>query len=398
MSRVGAVLTLALGLFVVGGAAAGAGSRPVRAFGLVTMVNGSTADGTCGVAGASGNFTVVARNTSQTTIAVSSSTTFSGRDLTSPTFANVCVNETAGATGAVSGGVFNATRVRIWAPKPPRTVSAFGMVTSVNGSSTNGACGSAGAPGTFTLLGRNTSSTVVDVTSSTAFFGRDIALPTFANVCVNEMVGASGTASGGSIAAADVMIWSPVPTDLSAFGMVVSVNGSSSAGACGVAGTSGTFTVMRRNASQTVIDVTPATKFSQRHVSSPSFANVCVNEMAGARGNVSGGVLNAERVHIWSRPGTPTATAYGMVISVNGSSASGSCGVAGTSGTFTVMRRNASQTIIDVTPATRFHERHVSSPSFANVCVNETAGAAGTVSGNALQANDVRVWSPPAQP
>ena len=55
------------------------------------------------------------------------------------------------------------------------------------------------------------------------FSSRTVASPTFANVCVDEMVGATGFRSGRVITATDVMIWSTVPDDFAAFGMVISV-------------------------------------------------------------------------------------------------------------------------------------------------------------------------------
>src|SRR5205823_4879721 len=157
----------------------------------------------------------------------------------------------------------------------------------------------------FTLMNRSAVQKVVNVTTSTAYFARGISSPTFANVCVDEMVGATGTRDNGVITATDVMIWSPVPDDFSAFGMVISVNGSSASGACGVAGSAGTFTVLGRNASQTIVNVTSTTTFLMKDVASPTFANVCVNEMVGSHGPVSGGTLNADRVRIFARPGFP---------------------------------------------------------------------------------------------
>src|SRR5579862_5777933 len=237
-------MALAVGFCLAGVGTAVADQPPVKAFGLVSAVNGSTADGACGVAGASGTFTIVGRNTATTTISVSPSTTFTGRHLTNPTFANVCVDESVGAIGSVVNGVFTASQVKIWSPKVPPTVSMFGLVTSLNGSTNSGTCGTAGGSGTFTLMNLHRSQVTVTVTSSTVFFERGVSSPTFANVCVNEMVGATGTGSSTSIAATDVMIWSLVPTDFNAFGIVASVNGSNAAGACGVAGTSGIFNVI----------------------------------------------------------------------------------------------------------------------------------------------------------
>jgi len=365
---------------------------PVRAYGMIVAVNGSTADGACGVAGAAGTFTLLGRNTSQTVIHVSAGTHFFGRNLSSPTFANVCVNGLAGAQGRVSNGVFNANQVKIWAPKPPPVVSQFGIVVSVNGSTADAACGTMGGNGTFTIMNRSAVQKVVNVTTSTAYFARGISSPTFANVCVDEMVGATGTRDNGVITATDVMIWSTVPDDFSAFGMVISVNGSSATGACGVAGAAGTFTVLRRNASQTIVNVSTTTTFLMKDVASPTFANVCVNEMVGSHGPVSGGTLNADRVRIFARPGFPPVSVFGMVLSVNGSTAAGACGTSGGTGTFTIIKRNASRTIVDVTSNTKFRPK---GQSFANVCVNGMVGAAGNVSGTDLVADVVRIHAAP---
>src|SRR5262249_13385815 len=287
---------------------------------------------------------------------------------------------------------FNAHQVKIWAPKPPATVSLFGIVVSVNGSTADGACGTLGGNGTFTLMNRNTMQKVVNVTTSTAYFARNIPSPSFANVCVDEMVGASGTRDNSVVTATDVMIWSPVPDDFSAFGMVISVNGASATGACGVAGAAGTFTVLRRNASQTIVNVSPTTTFLMKDVASPTFANVCVNEMVGSPGPVSGGTLNADRVRIFARAGFPPVSVFGMVLSVNGSTASGACGTSGGTGTFTVIKRNASRTNVDVTANTKFRPK---GQSFANVCVNGMVGASGNVSGTDLVADVVRIHAAP---
>ncbi|MGO9876425.1 MAG: hypothetical protein ACLPVY_21835 [Acidimicrobiia bacterium] len=395
------------------------------AFGLVASVNGSTATTACGAANASGTFTVTGRegrNSSQTTVDVTATTTaFTEPDVSGPSFLNVCVGEMVGATGTTSAGALQATNVTIWSPAPPPPPAvAFGLVGSVNGSTATTACGAANASGTFTVTGhqgRNASQTTVAVTAmTTAFTEHDVSTPSFLNVCVGEMVGATGTTASGALQATNVTIWSPKPptTGYSAFGMVISVNGSTTAGACGVADMSGTFTVIGQqghqrhrghnnnsSSTQTVINVTAgatgATTFTERGVSAPSFENVCVNGTAGAQGATSDGALQATAVKIWSPPATPPSTAFGMVISVNGSTATTACGVAAMSGTFTVMGRNSTQTVIDVTAnTTTFREHGVSAPSFANVCVNATAAATGTVAGSALDANGVQIWSPPA--
>jgi hypothetical protein len=187
-----------------------------------------------------------------------------------------------------------------------------------------------------------------------------------------------------------------VPDDLSAFGMVVSVNGSGATGACGTAGAAGTFTVLRRNAKHTVVNVSPTTTFQMKDVASPSFANVCVNAMVGSHGSVSsGGVLNAGRVRVFARPGFPPVSVFGMVLSVNGSTAPGACGTAGGTGTFTIVKRNAAKAVVDVTTDTKFRPKGM---TFANVCVNGTVGAAGVMSGSDLVASVVRVHAAPGTP
>jgi hypothetical protein len=393
-----AVAVLVLGLVAVNASTASAKTRPrtVKSYGLVVAVNHSSADGACGVAGASGTFRLVSRNTSRTTVHVNDNTRFSSRTISSPTFANVCVDAMVGVTGHVRNGRFIATRVRIWSPKPPPTVSVFGMVVSVNGSSADGACGTLGGNGTFTVMNRNAALRVVNVDTSTVFVSRVVTSPTLANVCVDEMVGATGTRTGGAIAATDVMIWSTVPDDFSAFGMVISVNGSTATGACGTAGTSGTFTVLRRNGRTTVVNVSPTTTFVMNDVASPSFANVCNYAMVGSHGAVTSGGLNATRVRIFARPGFPPAAAFGMVLSVNGSTAAGACGTSGGTGSFTIIKRNASRTNVVVTASTRFRPKGTT--SFASVCVNGTVGTTGVWSGTDLVASVVRIHAAPGTP
>ncbi len=396
-ARATAAVVLVIGLGAAMAPAVSAKTPPptVKVYGVVMAVNGSTADGACGTAGSTGTFKVLSRNTSRTLVRVTSSTRFSARSITNPTFANVCVDALLTAIGYVRNGRFIAAQVKIWSPKPPPTVSVFGIVVSVNGSTVDGACGTLGGNGTFTVMNRNSVNKVVNVDTSTVYYSKVVPSPTFANVCVDEMVGATGTRTGGSIAATDVMIWSTVPDDFSSFGMVISVNGSSANGACGVAGTSGTFTVLRRNGSQAVVNVSPTTTFLMKVVTSPSFANVCVNAMVGAHGPVSGGVLNADRVRIFARPGFPPVSVFGMVLSVNGSTATGACGTSGGTGTFTIIKRNASKSIVDVTTAAKFRPQGM---SFANVCVNGMVGAAGVMSGTDLQASVVRIHAAPGTP
>src|SRR5262249_31096299 len=101
-TRAMAVVMLAMGFAAVNVAPAGANTPPtVKAYGVVVAVNGSSADGACGTAGATGTFRVLSRNTSRTTVHVNSHTQFTARNISAPTFANVCVDAMVGAAGHV---------------------------------------------------------------------------------------------------------------------------------------------------------------------------------------------------------------------------------------------------------------------------------------------------------
>ena len=90
-------------------------------------------------------------------------------------------------------------------PDTPVT-GAFGTVASVGGVSTTGTCGT-GTSGAFTLNGfKSTTTYSVDVTSSTTYMEPGVSAPTFANVCVGELVGAIGGVSGTTVAATKVFI------------------------------------------------------------------------------------------------------------------------------------------------------------------------------------------------
>ncbi len=84
----------------------------------------------------------------------------------------------------------------------------FGTVASVNGSSTTGSCGTAGATGSFTLTPPwGTTPVTVSVDTSTHFI--DPALSStadFSDVCVGDIGGAIGTASGGGVTASWVVV------------------------------------------------------------------------------------------------------------------------------------------------------------------------------------------------
>jgi hypothetical protein len=90
------------------------------------------------------------------------------------------------------------------------------------------------------------------------------------------------------------------------FGTVSAVNGTTTAGTCGVAASAGSFTLTHEAMTDTV-DVSTTTRFSDRGDPSPSFADVCVGDPAGAIGSLSGTTLTATMVFVPThRPGPRT--------------------------------------------------------------------------------------------
>ncbi len=93
--------------------------------------------------------------------------------------------------------------------------------------------------------------------------------------------------------------------------------------------------------------------------------------------------------------------AHGVVTEVNGSTAPGTCGTTGGTGSFVVTdTKNTTPpttvvTTVNVTAATTFLEHKVTSPSFANLCVGDKAVAVGNAAAGTLAANAVTISLPP---
>jgi hypothetical protein len=84
-------------------------------------------------------------------------------------------------------------------------------------------------------------------------------------------------------------------------GTVTSVNGATTPGTCGTAGAAGAFTLATHKGLPVMVDVSSATSFVDRAVSSPSFAVVCVGDKVRARGTQnSDGSINATLVKVHS--------------------------------------------------------------------------------------------------
>jgi hypothetical protein len=407
-----AVVAILVASVVAAGAASASRIAPRQhngVQGIVTSVNGTStpAGTTCGVASASGVFTLVGMRHGIVAIDVTVGTTataFTDAALTTPTFANVCVGSRVIALGTLASGTLTATSVTVI------PAQAQGIVASVNGISTPAGttCGVAGASGTLTLTGgmRRQAVTTVDITGGTTTF-RDAALtaPTFANVCVGSRVIALGTLSAGTLTATLVTI---VPAQ--AQGIVTAMTVAGLTATCGSSGDSGTLTLggMRpipvfANALGlvTTVDITGGTTtFTDPALTPPSsanFTNVCVGSRVIALGTLSAGTLTATLVTIVP---PPPARVEGIVASVNGAStpAGTTCGVANTSGVFTLastMRQGITSVVVTAgTPATTFTDQAVVSPttpSFADVCVGSHVMAIGAMSAGTLTATSVTV-------
>jgi hypothetical protein len=417
--------------------------------GMVTSVNGSSTAGMCGTSGATGSFVVANGDEGgdsqggdqggdsqgangahddgggPVTVNVTSSTTFEDQADSSPGFQDVCVGSHVHASGTfASDGSLSATTVAVQV----EMAEVGGMVTSVNGSSTAGMCGTSGATGSFVVTGGDSgggggggggdsvtdggSPVTVNVTSSTTFEDQADSSPGFQDVCVGSFVHATGTlASDGSLTAANVDVHVEMG-DVG--GMVTSVNGSSTAGMCGTSGATGSFVVTGGDSSgggggdsvtdgggsPVTVNVTSSTTFEDEADSSPGFQDVCVGSFVHASGMfASDGSLTATNVSVHVQ----TAEVQGTVTSVNGNSASGTCG-SGTSGSFvvtggggggdSVTDGGGSPVTVNVTSSTTFEDQADSSPSFHDVCVGSQVGARGTLaSDGSLTATNVAVFS-----
>ncbi|HEY1653130.1 MAG TPA: DUF5666 domain-containing protein [Acidimicrobiales bacterium] len=312
--RLCATLALALaGVVFVAGAANGSAAasahrhqtrhalRHRASVGSVTAVNGASGAGSCGTASATGTFSLTSRHGTTRTIDVTSSTAFAGPSSASVSFANVCVGTDVAVSGhpTTDPHTITASKVALLpipavttaAPAPPAPPpAAAGKVTSVNGSTTAGSCGTAGATGTFALDTFKGTTVDVSVTSSTSFAGTPPATPaSFANVCVGTAAAVLGTAGSTPTAFTATKVFEFTPHSTSprppvVAGKVTSVNGSSTSGSCGTPGGTGTITLTTFKGATVTADVTSSTTFSEGPGSSPSFADVCVGSDAAALG------------------------------------------------------------------------------------------------------------------
>jgi hypothetical protein len=391
--------------------------------GIVTSVNGNTSTlGAC-VASDTGTFTMVgAIRQGIVTVNVASTTTYTDAAIVSPatpSFANVCVGGQVEVLGTLSSGALAATAVTIVPTQAQGIVSS--VTAGITTSTTEGSCGTAGSPQSFTLVGRGHRAIVtVDVGGGTTFTDAALTPPTlatFADVCVGGQVEVLGTLSSGALAATLVTI---VPAQAQGIVASVTVDGgaaSSAPGACGTVSEAGSFTLggawpipVPAIASRpvTTVDVGTGTTYTDAAVTKATFANVCVGSQVEALGTLSSGALAATAVTIMP------AQAQGIVASVTvdggaASSAPGTCGGADEAGSFTLGSAwpmpvlaiaTWPVTTVDVTSSTTFTDAAVVSPatpSFADVCVGGQVEALGTLSSGALAATAVTIVPAQAQ-
>ena len=304
MARVTALTVVALALTsgVAAAASPGKGTKP-SVSGSVTSVNGDATPGACGTSDDNGVYTVSTTTSNNpptqvvTTVTVTPSTSFVEKKVAAPTFANVCVGD---RTDVIGNNVDHAMTALAVAIHVPRSTHVLGSITAVNGDATQGTCGTGGADGNFTLVtivnSIATESTVY-VNDATVFLKKGLPGASFANVCVGEQAEAVGPSSGSVVVASVVTIH--VPKAIKVKGAVTSVNGDSTPGACGVAGTAGGFTVLTTGHGVSLIHsvaVTTSTAFAEANVASASFADVCGGGRAAAIGIDTAGTLTADAV------------------------------------------------------------------------------------------------------
>ena len=282
------------------------------------------------------------------------------------------------------------------APPPP---GAFGSVASVDGATAAGSCGKADQAGTFTLTQHKSSTPVtVNVDTTTTFMEPGVTSATFANVCVGEFVAAQGTNTNNVVTATKVGIAPPHVEDHGegAFGKVASVGGVTTDGAC-LTGDTGPFTLTSFKGMNTVtVNVSSSTTYSEKGVTSATFANVCVGEFVAAKGTNTNNTVAATQVFIAPPHPAPKPPegAFGKVASVGGVTTDGACLTSDT-GPFTLTSFKGAKTItVNVSSSTTYSEKGVASATFANVCVGEFVGAKGAVSNDTVTATQVFIAPP----
>ena len=270
-----------------------------------------------------------------------------------------------------------------------------GVVASINGVSDPNTCGTDGGAGSFTMTARHDTTFIVNVDTATEYRDKAVTDPSFANVCVGGLVAAKGSVEDTTVTASKVVVIPPRERK-GAFGTVASVNGVSDPNTCGTAGAAGSFTLTAHEGNEPfTVNVDTTTEYKAKDVTDPSFANVCVGGLVGAKGTVEDTIVTAAKVFIapakHDDPGDDQEHehhhVFGLVASVNGVSDPGTCGTDGATGSFTLTSWKGETLTVNVDANTKFFGD--SDPSFADVCVGGKVGAKGDVTDTTVAATDV---------
>jgi preprotein translocase subunit YajC len=190
----------------------------------------------------------------------------------------------------------------------------------------------------------------------------------------------TGTSSGAHSTATGQRPWGGTPP-----------NGGSPPAAVGTVATVGTntFTLKAKDGSTVTVDVSSATTYRDRDVTSPTFANVTVGETVAAFGTKTGSTVAATSVGIGGPgggpggggPGGSPPAAVGTVVTVG-------------TNTFTLKTNDGTTVTVNVSSSTTYRDREVTSPTLANVTAGETVAAFGTDTSNTVTATSVEIGAP----
>ncbi len=231
--------------------------------------------------------------------------------------------------------------------------------------------------GSFTLETRSGTSETIEVSSSTTYLERGVSSPSLTSVGAGDLVAAFGTTSGSTVSAWQIVISVPrsgtSPQPPVAAGIVQGTPGTDS------------FTIQTRGGASETIDVSSATSYYERGVSSPSLTNLAGGDFVVAFGTASGSTVTASKVVI---AGAPSPRHHGLAVT---GTVQGTPGVS----SFTITTPSGASDTVDVSASTSYFERGVSAPSLSDVANGDYVAVFGSVSGSMVTATKVAIATPP---
>jgi preprotein translocase subunit YajC len=155
----------------------------------------------------------------------------------------------------------------------------------------------------------------------------------------------------------------------------------------------GTFTITARDGTTVTVNVSGATTYHDRAVTSPTIANVTVGAHVAVFGTDTSNVVTATSVAIGGPGGDMTGPGRGL-----GGSPPVALGTVTSveDGTFTITTRDGKTVTVNVSGATTYHDRAVTSPTIANVTVGAHVAVFGTDTSNVVTATSVAIGGPSA--